>query len=54
MELLDRLFGKGDRAAGYAAALVAIARAEDALPRVEDELFAFANAVDQNPQLREA
>ena len=54
MELLDRLFGKGDRAAGYAAALVSVARAEDASARVEDELFAFANAVEQNPKLREA
>lgn len=54
MELLDRLFGKGDRAAGYAAALVAVAQAEDVLPKVEDELFAFAKAAEQNPALREA
>ena len=54
MELLDRVFGKGDRAAGYAAALVAIARAEGVLPKVEDELFAFAKATEQNPALREA
>jgi F-type H+-transporting ATPase subunit delta len=54
MELLDRLFGKGDRAAAYATALVAVAEAEGALAKVEDELFAFAKAAEQNPALREA
>jgi F-type H+-transporting ATPase subunit delta len=54
MELLDRLFGKGDRAAAYATALVAVAEAEGALAKVEDELFAFAKAAEQNPELREA
>ena len=54
MELLDRLFGKGDRAVAYATALVAVAQAEGALTKVEDELFAFAKAAEQNPALREA
>ena len=54
MELLDRIFGKGDKAAAYATALVAVAEAEGDLARVEDELFAFAKAADQNPKLREA
>jgi F-type H+-transporting ATPase subunit delta len=54
MELLDRLFGKGDKAAAYATALVAVAQAEGALAKVEDELFAFAKAAEQNPALREA
>ncbi len=54
MELVDRIFGKGDRVAAYAAALVAIAQAEDALPRVEDELFTFAKAAEQDPSLRQA
>lgn len=54
MELLDRLFGKTDKATAYATALVAVAQAEGALPKVEDELFAFAKATDQNPKLREA
>lgn len=39
---------------GYAAALFDIARAEDALGRVEDELFRFSRAVDANPELRSA
>jgi F-type H+-transporting ATPase subunit delta len=54
MELLDRIFGKGDKAAAYATALVAVAEAEGDLARVEDELFAFAKAAEQNPALREA
>jgi len=54
MELLDRLFGKGDKAVAYATALVAVAQAEGALTKVEDELFAFAKAAEQNPALREA
>lgn len=54
MELLDRIFGKGDKATAYATALVAVADAEGALTKVEDELFAFAKASEQNPTLREA
>ncbi|HEY7478228.1 MAG TPA: ATP synthase F1 subunit delta, partial [Actinomycetota bacterium] len=41
-------------AAGYAAAVVAVADAEGAGGRVEDELFAFAKALEQHPELREA
>lgn len=37
----------------YALAIVEIARAEGVLERVDDELFAFARAVDDNPELRE-
>ena len=54
MELLDRIFGKGGQVAGYATALVAVAEAEGVLSKVEDELYAFAKAAEQNPQLREA
>lgn len=54
MELLDRIFGKGDKADAYATALVAVAEAEGDLAKVEDELFAFAKASEQNPALREA
>jgi F-type H+-transporting ATPase subunit delta len=54
MELLDRIFGKGDKAGAYATALVAVAEAEGDLGKVEDELFAFAKAAEQNPTLREA
>src|SRR5437660_1368667 len=39
---------------GYAEALFEVARAEGALGAVEDELFAFAKAVEQNAALREA
>src|SRR3990170_7085129 len=39
---------------GYAEAMIAVAEAEGALGAVEDELFAFANAVEQNTALREA
>jgi hypothetical protein len=52
MELLDRIFGKGDKAGAYATALVAVAEAEGDLAKVEDELFAFAKASEQNPALR--
>jgi F-type H+-transporting ATPase subunit delta len=52
--LLDRLFGRDDRIGGYATAVVAVAEAEGALVKVEDELFTFAKAVEQSPQLREA
>src|SRR3954449_10501034 len=54
MELLDRIFGKGDKAGAYATALVAVADAEGDLAKVEDELFAFAKAAEQNPELRQA
>jgi len=39
---------------GYAEAMIAVAEAEGALGAVEDELFAFAKAVEQNTALREA
>lgn len=39
---------------GYAAALFEIARAEDVLGRVQDELFRFSRAVDAAPALRSA
>lgn len=52
--MLGRLFGKEDRIGGYATAVVAVAEAEGALANVEDELFAFAKAVDANATLREA
>lgn len=39
---------------GYAQALVALAETEGDPERVEDELFAFAKAVESNGQLREA
>lgn len=38
---------------GYAQALFSIAQAEDALEDVQDELFRFARALDQENQLRE-
>ncbi len=39
---------------GYAEALFVVARAEEALPAVEDELYAFAKALEQNTPLRDA
>ena len=39
---------------GYAQALLAVAEAEDDLGTVEDELFAFAKAVERDGQLFEA
>ena len=39
---------------GYAEALFTVARAEQALPAVEDELYAFAKALEQNTPLRDA
>jgi F-type H+-transporting ATPase subunit delta len=39
---------------GYAQALFAVADAEGVLDRVEDELYAFARATEQHPELREA
>ena len=38
---------------GYAQALFSVAQAEDALEDVQDELFRFARALDQENQLRE-
>jgi F-type H+-transporting ATPase subunit delta len=39
---------------GYAAAVFAVAQAEGALEQVEDELFRFARAVEQQTDLRQA
>ena len=39
---------------GYAEAMFAVARAEGVLPAVEDELYGFAKALEQNTPLREA
>ncbi|MET0802171.1 MAG: ATP synthase F1 subunit delta [Actinomycetota bacterium] len=39
---------------GYAEALFAVARAEGALPVVEEELYAFAKALERDTPLREA
>lgn len=39
---------------GYAEAMFSVAKAEGALAAVEDELFAFAKALEQNTPLREA
>ena len=38
---------------GYARAVVSVAEAEGALERVEDELFRFGRAVQDNPDLRD-
>jgi F-type H+-transporting ATPase subunit delta len=40
--------------AGYARALFAVAQAEDVLPKVEDELYAFGKALEQHTELRES
>ena len=45
---------KDDLIRGYAEALFSVASAEGALGAVEDELFAFAKAVEQNTPLRDA
>ena len=50
MEFLDRIFGKGDKAAAYATALVAVAEAEGALTKVEDELYAFSQSGGAEPE----
>lgn len=39
---------------GYAEALFAVAEAEGVLPTVENELYGFARALEQNHELREA
>jgi F-type H+-transporting ATPase subunit delta len=54
VELLDRIFGTRDPVSGYATALVAVAEAEGVTRKVEDELYTFAKATDQNAQLRQA
>jgi F-type H+-transporting ATPase subunit delta len=41
-------------AEGYAQALFAAVQAEGVLAKVEDELYGFARAMEQNPKLREA
>jgi F-type H+-transporting ATPase subunit delta len=43
-----------DLIAGYAEAAFAVARAEGALQRVTDELYAFAKGLEQQPDLRDA
>ncbi|MGH9226630.1 MAG: ATP synthase F1 subunit delta [Acidimicrobiales bacterium] len=45
--------GSDDRVDGYAAALLEVARAEDMLDRVVDELFQFAQEYKRNDKLRE-
>jgi F-type H+-transporting ATPase subunit delta len=45
---------KDDLVQGYAQALFTVAEAEGVLDRVENELFAFSAAVEQNTELREA
>jgi F-type H+-transporting ATPase subunit delta len=39
---------------GYAQAMFAVARAEGVLPTVEDELYAFGKALEQNTALRDS
>jgi len=43
-----------DAIRGYAEAFAAVAEAEGVLDKVEDELFAFGKALEQQPTLREA
>jgi F-type H+-transporting ATPase subunit delta len=43
-----------DTVRGYAQALLSVAEAEGVLDRVQDELYAFAKAVERNEDLREA
>ncbi len=42
-----------DPVSGYARAIFHVAQAEEALDRVSDELFRFARAMEDNPELRE-
>lgn len=44
----------GDRIAGYASGIFELAKAEDELERVEEELFAVAQALDGSADLRSA
>jgi F-type H+-transporting ATPase subunit delta len=46
--------GKGSLVEGYARALLAVAEAEGTLGAVEDELYAFAKAVEASAELRDA
>ncbi len=46
--------GKDDLVRGYAQALFSVAEAEGALDKVEDELFAFAKAMELHAELRAA
>lgn len=46
--------GDQDLIRGYSDALFSVAQAEDVLSVVEDELFGFAKALEQNTPLREA
>ena len=48
------MVAKDDAIRGYAEAFVAIAGAEGSLDKVEDELFAFGKALEQQAALREA
>ncbi len=41
-----------DRITGYANGIFELAKAEDELERVEDELFTIAQALDDSPELR--
>jgi F-type H+-transporting ATPase subunit delta len=43
-----------ERVAGYARAILEVARAEGALDRVPDELFTFSKLVEQDAKLRDA
>jgi len=43
-----------DQIEGYAAAMFEVARSEDVLGRVGDELFRFSRAVEASPELRSA
>ena len=45
---------ESDLITGYAQALFAVARAEDLLGTVEDELYAFGKALEQNTPLRDS
>lgn len=45
---------ESDLIGGYAQALFAVARAEDLLGTVEDELYAFGKALEQSTPLRES
>lgn len=45
---------RDDVVRGYADALLSIAQAEDVLDRAQDELYAFAKAVEQHGELRES
>ena len=42
-----------DATDGYAEALFAVARAEGALPAVEEELYAFAKTLERDTPLRD-